>query len=120
MSQPQPDREIIRERVEVQPLVSGAEIIDELGALAVYEDIRQTNPNLFKHLGDQISAVEASVDAEVGDRVPQHLLRGVIARAVIAAAAQTVSDIGQGLKDLHAFKQSLGITSEFVPTAKPD
>lgn len=99
----QPDRDTIRDRVIALPLTEHGEPVSEKTALAILEDLRQNGSAIPEHLSRQIAELTAELGREVD--IPNHILRGAIARAAIAGAAQAVSDTGQTLLDIKAFKE---------------
>lgn len=109
----QPDRKTIHDRVVALPLAEYGDTIDEKTALAIYEDLRQNGSVIPRHLHDLIQ----SLTDEIADKtnIPTLLLRGAIARAAIAGAAQAVSDTGQSIIDIEHFKELIHDQTNGIP-----
>lgn len=115
MEPSQPTRETITKRTLALPHVDSEALIDEPEALAFWEELRKNNPSLYGHLNDQISRLDESIAAHVGNAIDPRLRRGIIARAAIASAAQVVNDTGQSIIDIRAMAALFG-TEEAGPT----
>ncbi len=118
MTRPQLDREAIRDRGLAQPQVENGELVTEAAALAFFEDLKQNNHVLYDHIRGVINAVESSLTVTLAGEVSPKVLRGIVARAAIAGAAQIISDTGQSYLNIEIFKENLGITTDIIPTAE--
>lgn len=115
MELPQSSRETARKGALAVPLAGLSDTIDEKTALAILDDLEKSGSSIPEHLKEQIADLTTEIGAKVGDTIPPPILRGIIARAAIAGAAQAVSDTGQTIVDLDALKVALGIEPEQVP-----
>ena len=115
MKQPQIGREVIKERALAQPRVEHGEILTEEEALAFFEDVRQNNFPLFENIQALIESKDKSLADKLGDKLTPLERRGVIAHVAIASAMQMLSDTGQSIVEVEAFKRSLGIETEHIP-----
>ncbi len=109
----QPDRKTIHDRVVALPLAEHGNAIDEKTALAIYEDLRQNGSVIPGHIQDLIDGLTDEIAAKVN--IPLPLLRGTIARAAIAGAAQAVSDTGQSIIDIDHFRELIQLESNNAP-----
>ena len=127
MTQPQPDRKDIHERVASLPLVEGGEILDEKAALATFEDLKRSGSQIPEHIGRVISTVVGEVSDEL-DEGPDHdfqvsasMLRGIVARAAIRGASQTASDLGHTQRDInHLHSLFPDLADQVLPFPGPD
>lgn len=108
------NRNEARERVVSIPLIQTGDMVDKPLASVIYLDIERTNQLLYRHLDTQISVVQDEIAPELSYSDDQKCflvspadLTSIIARAMIRGAAQTVSDIGESIKDRKALEEWL-------------
>ncbi len=120
MEAPQPTRDEVKKRALALPLSGVGETIDEKTALAILDDLERNGSSIPEHLREQIAALTEELGGAIEGEVTPQILRGIVARAAIAGAAQVVSDTGQTFLDIESVKQLLGIESEHIPiTTEP-
>jgi hypothetical protein len=125
MDNPRPSRNEIRRRTDALPLVESGEVIDEKTALSTLEALKRHGSQLPDHIKNQIDAIVDEMGAKldhnpVDNTIPitELQLRGIIARSAIAAAAQTVNDIGQTYVEINEFRELIAITD--MPSTNGD
>ena len=113
-----PSRATLNRRAAALPLVESGEVIDTKEINAVLLDVERLGSMLPEHLRDQAAAVLLFAQAELEHSedgsiyvMDEQILKGLIARAVRAGAAQTVSDLGQPLVEQHELEEILLISN---------
>src|SRR5688572_6712893 len=94
MEAPQPTRDEVKKRTLALPLSGVGETIDEKTALAILDDLERNGSSIPEHIREQIAALTAELGGTIEGEVTPQILRGIVARAAIAGAAQVVSDTG--------------------------
>lgn len=115
MELPQSSRETARKGALAVPLTGLGDTIDEKTALAILEDLERSGSSIPEHVREQITDLTSEIGAKIGETIPPQILRGIIARAAIAGAAQAVSDTGASIADIEALKEALGMEPEQLP-----
>ncbi len=110
----EPNRETIREQAASIPLVHDGVAVTEKTALAILDDLERYGSAIPDHIREQIATLTNELKDKIGDDVPELVLRGIVARAAIAGAAQVISDAGQTFMVIEAFKEQLGLKEELV------
>lgn len=116
MSNSRLNRDAVHERTVALPLVEYGETVDELTASAIMEELRQNGSALVEHILTQIDEITDEVNTEIGDVLPTVILRGIIARATRAGAAQAISDTGHSAQNVAKIKEILAV--DIVQTDK--
>lgn len=117
---PPPSRQELREGIKALPHVGQKSVLDMRAVLAALVYLEDTNPELRKRLKAQTTFVEESFQGELEQLpdengkthyiVPQHILRAIVARGVIAGALQAAYDVGRTLKDIDELQELFGAT----------
>lgn len=114
----QPSRSRIQQRASSIPLIESGEVLDERHSLALFHDlealmsslpeqIQQQIDDIHEEIKSKLPKVEHGIETMYG--ITDEQLRGTIARAAIAASAQTVSDIGENLRIAEQLRQILEV-----------
>lgn len=99
MKYSQSKRQEIKRRSLSLPLSTVGKTIDEATALAIMEDLKRSGSSIPAHLEEQIQNLSVELSYKTSE-IPRQFLQGIVARAIIAGAAQVVSDTGQAQLEL--------------------
>lgn len=94
------------------------EAIREKIALAVLRELEKNNPNLYEVIKGNVDAINAQMQNELPRDANQRLvatddqLRGIIAKAAIAGAAQVLHSVGKSLAEIHALESEYNLDSK--------
>ncbi len=118
----QPERESLTHHIVSLPLVettSENTILDEKAALAVFFDLEQNKSTVPFRTLKQVDLIQGEVapklDRIAGEAtyvISGHELRGLLARAAIAGAAQAVFDIGKTMGEIDIVQKMYETTSD--------
>lgn len=119
-----PDREHRRKAIEALPIVGDMEIVESRAALAALSDIKNTNPKLYAQIRGQIKSTqqgfaEAFEDLrnDAGNFVlSRPVLNAVIARSIIAGAAQTGLGLGEATLHVNLLREITNLWQAEIET----
>jgi hypothetical protein len=112
-----PEREVLRGAVQALPVVAGLGAIGMRETLAIFTEIRSKNHELYEQIRQQIRAnqhdwhrtLEGTQDEQGNYVLPRSAVNAIVARSVIAGAAQTTYGIGEAMAYVQLLQDITGM-----------
>ncbi|MGF7228484.1 MAG: hypothetical protein ACQR33_00680 [Candidatus Saccharibacteria bacterium] len=115
-----PDRQDRRKAIEALPVVGDIGMLGTRAAMAALFDIKHSNKKLYEHIRGQMGSVREDFAEALSDREDANgnyvlspaMLRGIIARSVLAGGTQVAYDIGSASLHVALLREITGLWSD--------